>query len=259
MRRVLKAMIPVAAAAAGLLPAARADTVLYSNTTNFSGAAYTVGGTAGEPGAPGSSTALLADDINAAAGSGGASVDSITFSVSNLGSADVTANVDLRFYTVGGNGMPDTLIGGLDFAPIAFGADSVGLYTYSPGSTIFTLPTTGSFWAGEFFTNDGITSTTPASALNNLGGGIFAPPTVGSSNDYFFQSTGGGSEFLSNDPAGGLFFFGGNPVADFGWAFSGTPTAAAVPEPSPAALAGLAGAALAAVAAARRRFARNPA
>jgi hypothetical protein len=67
--------------------------------------------------------------------------------------------------------------------------------------------------------------------LNNLGVGIFDPPTVGSSQDVFFQTSAAGS-FAGNDPAGGFFFFGGSPVANFGWQFSGT----VVPEPSSLAL-----------------------
>jgi hypothetical protein len=90
---------------------------------------------------------------------------------------------------------------------------------------------TGTFWAGVTFDgNNGTTGATLAN-LNNLGPGIFDPPTLGSSQDQFFATNSAGS-FLANNPAGSFFNFGGSPVANFGWAFSGTPPAApGAPEP----------------------------
>jgi len=57
--------------------------------------------------------------------------------------------------------------------------------------------------------------------LNNLGQGLYNPPSIGSSQDVFFQSTGSADTTTGSNPAGGLFnFTGGTPVANFGWSFT---------------------------------------
>jgi hypothetical protein len=111
------------------------------------------------------------------------------------------------------------------------------LFTFNGGS--FVVPAGGTFFAGVYFDDNGGTTGATAAQLNLLGQGVFAPPTVGSSQDSFFQTTGAGG---GANPAGSFANFGGNPTADFGWAFSGT---LATPEPGTGLLLLLAGVPLA--------------
>jgi hypothetical protein len=94
----------------------------------------------------------------------------------------------------------------------------------------FVVPADGKVWAGITFDNTGATATN--ANLNNLGQGIFDPPTQGSSSDIFWQTSAAGS-FVGNLPAGGAFNFGGTPKANFGWSLT------AVPEPASMAVLGL--------------------
>jgi hypothetical protein len=239
---------------AGFLPTAQADSVLYSNIATFTGEGYAIQvsstdalGTIG--------TALIADDLHTVAGSGGAAIDSITFSVANFGTTNTTAGIGLRFYS-DDNGLPGTLLGALNFNAIPFATGVTYPLTYSPGTTIFTLPTSGNIFAGEFFTNASAPDTT-ADQLNELGAGLFNPPTIGTSDDSVFQSSATGTSFLTNNPAGSLFNFGGDPVANFGWSLSGT-IPAPVPEPSSLMLSVVAGMTLSAVGF-RKKLAAKPA
>lgn len=208
-----------------LFAAGAQATVIYSDTTTFSGEGFANGGATVIAG--NDVTKMAADDITVAPGFAGATVSSFTFSVANLNTSAVTAQPLIRFYSNDGtSGGPGTLLGAFTFNPISFSASVVGLFTFS-GSNLFTVPTSGTFWAGiTFDDNTGATGAT-AAQLNNLGQGLFNPPTVGSSTDAFFETTSAGT-FTGNNPAGGFDFFGGNPVANFGWSFSGT---AATPEP----------------------------
>jgi hypothetical protein len=76
---------------------------------------------------------------------------------------------------------------------------------------------------------DDVNGTTGATLaqLNNLGQGVFNPPTVGISDDVFFRSTAAGVP--GDFPGGNQQNFGGppNPVANLGWQIQ----VAAVPEP----------------------------
>ena len=211
-----------------------ATSTLYSNTSTFSGAGYAGGGaTAGVNGS--TTTTMVADDISTSAG--GAAVTSITFSAVNFNSTAVSASVELYFYTGNPATGPGTLLGTLTFAPLTLGAGSAQLFGYTSATTLFTIPTSGQFYVGETFSDFGGTTGATTTQLNGLGLALFNPPTVGSSMDSFFQSSSATSDG-TNNPAGGLFTFGGNPVANFGFAFSGT---AAVPEPSSLILTGLGG------------------
>lgn len=169
-------------------------------------------------------TTMVADDITPAAGFAGQSVTGFTFSVANFNAAAVSAAPTVYFYSSSGSGGgPGTLLGGINFNTILFASSSVNTFTYNPGTALFSLPAAGGFfWAGMSF-SDGATGTATPAQLNNLGQGIFNPPTVGSSQDAFFQSTAPAA--VVNNPAGSFFNFGGTPAANFGWQFlAGTNT-----------------------------------
>ena len=194
----------------------------YSNVTNFSGSAFSNGG------ATTTITNLVADDLLTV--SPNQVIEGITFSVSNLDTVAFTARARVRFYADSGTGVPGNLLGGLSFNPISFNPGTVGLFTYDVGTALFSVPADGKVWAGITFDNVGATATT--ANLNNLGQGIFNPPTSGSSTDLAFRTTANGS-FFASAPAGATFNFGGTPVANFGWKFT------AVPEPASFAVLGL--------------------
>ncbi|MFO0815918.1 MAG: PEP-CTERM sorting domain-containing protein [Gemmatales bacterium] len=204
----------------------------YSNTTNFSGFAFANGG-GGVIGAN-TITRLAADNIffdptiNP-----GNSIVGFTFSVANLNTAAVSARARVRFYN-NNAGVPGTVIAGFSFAPISFTASQVSLFSATiAAGTVFVPPAGTPLWVGiTFDNNNGGTGATLAQ-LNNLGQGIYNPPTIGSSTDNFFLTTTFG-DFLSSNPAGALTNFGGTPVASFGWAFT-----VSVPEPTTWALIGV--------------------
>ncbi len=167
-------------------PAQAAYTTLYDNTATFSGAGYAGGGatTIGNS----ISTTMVADDITAGAGLGGRSVDQFSFSVGNFNSTAVTASATVYFYNADPTtASPSTLITSLTFTPITFTAGVVQVFTYSSPTSLFTMPT-GLFWAGISFSNLGGTTSATAAQLNNLGQGLYDPPSVGSSQDAFFQA-----------------------------------------------------------------------
>lgn len=212
------------------LSQAHAQTIGYNNTTTFTGSAYADGGAAVQSG--NDITTLVADDIHFASGLAGQQVTGFVFSVGNLNATAVSARARVRFYgTDGTNGGPGTYLTGFTFNPITF-ASGVSLFNFNSATGLFAVPTNSSIWAGiTFDDNTGATGIT-AAQLNNLGQGIFNPPTVGSSQDVFFQTAAAGS-FVQNNPTGSFFNFGGSPVANFGWQFTVVTPAAppAVPEP----------------------------
>ena len=210
---------------------AAADPAFYSNTTNFEGTGYSNGGAVTNA-AGNTQTSLAADDITLA-GSQSVNVTGFAFSVVNFNAAAVSARPRLRFYLGDGAGSgPGTYLGGLNFNAISFPAGTVNTFNYNPGATLFTLPASTLLWVGETFDNNTGATGATAAQLNNLGEGLYNPPTVGSSQDVFFQSTGAGA-FTASNPAGSFLFFGGNPVANFGFAINGT---ANVPEPGAVAM-----------------------
>lgn len=212
------ALAGFALAALTAAPAAFAQTTtVYSNTANFQAFGYTNGGASGT-----SLTSLVADDITPITGFAGSKVTTFSFSVVNFNTTASTFSPLVEFYnTNGAGGGPGTLLAAFQFNPLTVASGTVNVFTAASAAGFFALPT-GTFWAGESFTG------APAATLNNLGQGLYSPPTIGSSQDVFFQSS--GPDTVSSNPAGGLFFLGGSPVANFGWSFGVTP--AAVPEAS---------------------------
>lgn len=215
---------------------AQAQTVFYDNTANFSGFAFSNGGAAAQGTAPAINTitTLVADDISLS-DSRAVNITSFEFTVSNLSTTAIKARPRVRFYLGdGANGGPGTLLTGFSFGGATgvgstFPARSVITLPEFTGntSTLFTVPANSYFWAGVTFDNNTGATGATAAQLNNLGQGLFDPPTIGNSVDAAFQTTAAGS-FLGNNPAGGLFNFGGSPIASFGWQFTGI---AQTPEP----------------------------
>lgn len=196
----------------------------YSNVTTFGGQGYAPGGATSN----GSFfiTSMVADDLTLAAGSAGQAVTGFTFSVANFNGSAVSARPSVFFYADNGSsGAPGTLLASFTLNATSFTANSVALFTDNPGSPLFLAPSSGRMWAGVVFDNSGTAAS--GTQLNNLGQGIFNPPTIGSSADIFFQTTPSGS-FPGNNPPGGFGSFGGNPPANFGWRIFGD--VAATPE-----------------------------
>jgi hypothetical protein len=199
------------------LPAAQAQVVIYDNSTNFNGFAYSNGGATTAAG--NTLTRLVADSIQTTSVGAPFSIDGFSFSVANQNAAAVTARPRVRFYlTDGTGGAPGTLVGGFTFNPISFTASGVTVYSTTIAPLNFATAT-GAFWAGITFDDAVATTGATAAQLNLLGQGIYGPPTVGSSADSFFTTTAAGS-FLGSNPAGTVTNFGGAPVANFGWKFT---------------------------------------
>src|SRR5579871_5430316 len=219
--------IPALAVALTALGRAPAQVVAYSNVTNFSGNGFANGGaTAASP-----ITNLVADDVTMVAGAGGQLVTEFTFSVGNFDTTTYfSARPRIRIYADDGTGGgPGTVVAALTFNPITFTHGSVALFTTGVNSAgFFTAPADGNLWAGMTFDNVGATAT--VAQLNELGQGLFDPPTVGSSTDQFFITSSAGSFNQNNPPGTTGNNFGGSPVANFGWEFQ-VAQLAPVPEP----------------------------
>ncbi len=206
-------------------PAARADLVLYSALADLDG----VTAHSGHASASGSNiiSGTVADDITTAPGTGGDVVDSITFSVVNLNGVSVTFRPIVQIWAAdGAGGLPGTLLSTFTMAPVPLPATTGALEVYNPGTPLFTVPTSGTFWAGVTFDNANGTTGATAAELSNAAVLLVSPPTVGSSAvTYFVSSTSG--TIPGNNPAGSLF-----SLQPFNVAFAFSGTAAPVPEPA---------------------------
>ncbi len=210
----------------------------YANIDNFQGAgAGTVNATLV---GTNTITTLVADDINTNAPGG--TVTEFTFSVVNFSDATVNARPVVRLYAAdGAGGGPGTLFGVFTFGSIPIGP-GVGALTTGPlGAGNFALPADGSFFAGIAYDNDSGATGATAADLNNLGTGLFDPPTTGTSQDALFNIDPPQGDYTTSNPTFGIFNFGaGGPIANAGWQFQVTP----VPEPAGLSLLGLGGLAL---------------
>lgn len=195
----------------------------YSNVTTFLGSTALNGGAANQAG--NTITRLTADDITPTGTNAGLDVLEFRFSVVNLNTVPITYRPRVRFWFANGaGGAPGTYYNvpvsvGFTFNPLTLAAGSASVYftTLAPGQ--FTMPGT-TFWAGVTFDNNTGATGATAAMLNNLGQGLFNPPTVGSSADQYFHTTAAGSFFTTANPVGALANFSGNPVANFGWEFT---------------------------------------
>ena len=245
MRRLIAtvmATLAVAAPPCALMATARGDVVIYSNVTTFTGFGVTNGGATGTATTE-LITTMVAEKIVPAAGTAATNVDSFEFSLINFNAAAVAFRPIVNIYaTNGAGGGPGSFLAGFAFNPITVaGLTGELVSTGISPTTLFTTPA-GGFWVGLIFDNNftggGATGITP-NQINNVGQLTFAPPTIGTSPDLLFASNGTGL-FQANNPAGVLVSspFGGAPVANFAWQFSGTPATSFVAEPPPSLLGG---------------------
>ena len=210
---------------------AHSQTLIYSDVTTFEGYGYAPGSGAATIGGDGV-TLMVADEVSVISPYGGAKVDGFEFSTATFNSTAVTARPIVTFFNDADGGGPGTFLGGYIFNGITFSSDTVNLFYYDTPNE-FTVPTDGNIWAAVSYDNDfGATGYATLAQLNELGQGLFYPPTVGSTPNYFFQSNAAGT-YATNNAAGGYYYFGGSPYASFGWQFS-APTL--VPEPGSVAL-----------------------
>jgi hypothetical protein len=207
-----------------------AQDIVYSNinVANFTGLAAGPGG-AQLQGAN-TITRLLLDELSFDPMFGGASVGLVTFAFSNSNNVPIVASPRIRFYAADGpDRSPGTFLSGYTFDNQVFPANTVDFFTFDAFLIApFTLPLDDRIWAGITFDDTEGTSGATAAQLDNLGLGVFDPPSVGSSFDHFFLTAEAGSFFGVNNPAGEFFDFEGTPVANFGWQIQ---TSAAAPEP----------------------------
>ena len=228
---------PLGKTAGGITPKALpAGQNGYANIDTFL-TAYANGGAVAD--GPSLTTNLVADDITA--NNGGGAVTQFAFTVVNLGTAAVSAQPIVRFYdNDGAGGGPGALLSAYNFGTLSFGPGTiVALPTGPLGAASFL--TDGTFFAGLAFDDDAGTSGAAAADLNNLGQGIFGPPTTGASADVLVNLAPPQTSFLVDDPAYGAFNFGaGAAPANTGWQITVTP----VPEPAGLTLLALGGAAL---------------
>jgi hypothetical protein len=212
----------------------RGVTGIYSNTTTFLGQAFANGGSQNQSG--NTITRLVADDLNLINASAVTEVNQITFAVANLNATNTNCRARIRFWQ-NGAGVPGAYLTDADNAAASIGF-SFNPFSFAPGVTLLTGNLTGAgwslaagpqtIWAGLTFDNNTGQSGATAAQLDNMGVGLFDPPTEGSSTDNLFQTTAAGSFFPTPNPAGALVNFAGNPLANAGWEL--------VPEPSSLAL-----------------------
>lgn len=191
-------------------------TTSYDNLKNFKGIGFSnAGSTFGV-------TFLIADDIFRT-GSAGDTLSDFVFTVANNNSIAVSVRANIRLYASNGvNNGPGTYLAGYSVDPKSFAPNMTTGVQVTLNGTGPELPT--HFWAGISFDNIG-TSTTNAQ-LNQIGQGVFDPPTIGSSQNLMFGSVNAG-DFPVNNPTGSLSS-PGNFKANFGWRFNTVPTPGAL-------------------------------
>jgi len=188
----------------------------YSNLASFLGTALNNGGVT--PSGAGQVTVLVADDLTPLPGYAGVDVTSFKWTVTNLNPVGVSARCLVRFHLPDGpGGAPGTLLGGFNFNPLLFGANTITTVTANlPPATLQMFG--GPFWSGLAFDNNGGATGATAAQLSVMGQGAFHPPTSGTSADQVFRSA--DINFSINNPAGAIIPGSGQFVFNLGWQFN---------------------------------------
>jgi len=198
-----------------------ASGAIYSNVTNFQGAAFSNGGFATGTPAAGTYSTLVLDDLNPITGG---LIGTFRWSLSNLNTTSQPISSGVRFYADNGANAPGAFIAGFNFNPITVAASSITTVGFNAtGANQFTIP--NKIWAGVTILANG---TATSAVLNNEGQGLFSPPDVGTSLDELATVSSAGSPYTANNPTSTVTVapFGANPPANFGWEL--------VPAPEPA-------------------------
>jgi hypothetical protein len=221
---------------------AAAPALVYNNLNNYQGFVYTPGGAVAGA-AP--ITRLVADDITFIPGQAGKTITQFYFSLWNGTGAPVAARPRMRFW------LPDATTGnpGTYFNLSNTGANNIGYtFNFSPPSDTdpvgfmipnglsiwFTnlttdprpvVPPDGKMWVSTTFDNNAnAAGYATVEQLNQLGVGLYDPPTGGTSENKMFVTTNPGSFFTTSNPAGSIITFNGTdptqPVASMAWGFS---------------------------------------
>jgi hypothetical protein len=203
-----------------LTSVARADVVVYQNTTNPTGGGFAFEGAL----LTGSNLAANVDlnELTLAAGSAGDRITSLSFLSFNGNTMAVAARPTMYLWAANGaGGDPGTLLGSfaLPLETLATGQSTLSLTV----PTTVIVPASMQIWAGIGFDNDNGASAITAAQLNLLGALTYHPATVGTdgATALFIPPP----NFAVNNPTG--LVFGSPSGANYGWTVS-----AAVPEPS---------------------------
>lgn len=200
---------------------ARADTVIYQDTTNPTGTGTVFQGATN----PAVGTNIDLNQLTMAPGSAGLSITSLSFLAFNDNSTSVQARPVMYVWADNGAGQPGTLLGTFDLADTTLGAFAQTSVTYNVGGGLI-VPSNGVIWAGLAFDNDGGASSITNAQLNALGGLNYSPATIGTAPTVgYFLGPGGATSNPSTTPNDIL-----TPI--FGWTVTASPVTAATPEPS---------------------------
>ena len=216
MKTAARLLFPVLTLLIGAASArGQATTTAYSNLKNTISAIQLGGATA-----TGGSTDLLADDLTYNASLAGQAISAFQVQLINYNSTTVSVTPTVIFWNSNGPiGTPGAVLGSyvLPLTALAGSTEQTLSFTV-PVKNQFVLPVSGTIWAGIFVTG---TSTATAAQLNNIAVPIVNPPTTGSSQDRLFESISPGPAAAAN-PSGAVFTspYGGNPVANLGWALT---------------------------------------
>jgi len=192
----------------------------YSNIANFSGSGVANGGAATVSGLL--TTRYLADDLNPGLAYAGVGITRFDWCVANFNATATTARMRVRFHQDDIAAGPGTYMTGFSFTATAIAA-GVTCFNFDNVTPFMTIPASGRLWAGITFDNSGAGGAT-AALYNNLGMGLFDPPTEGSSLDKDFLTTAASVGNVQN-PVGSVRTSPYAPLnANHGWRL--------VPEPS---------------------------